>query len=178
MIRRFVATLALVVLALTGGCAEEEGIGGPAAPEELGSALLLPVDRESWSEALLLLTGASFECNQLVEYVDEGDLSDAYDSWLTGRHSLSLLRREPSLTWDGLYPGATSGTLALDDMGANRASTSVIFFDGELIPSEEGGFVLLETYEDAGETEGRLDVGVVWGPFVAEVCGAIDRTGA
>ncbi len=167
----------LALFAVT-GCAEEEGIAGPAAPEELTSALLLPIDRETWSEALVLLSGASFECNQLVEYVDEGDLSDAYNSWLGGRHSLSLLRREPSLTWDGLYPGAAAETLALDDMGMNRASASVVFFDGELIPSEEGGFVQIQTYEDAGEADARLDVGVMYGPFVAEVCGAIERAGS
>lgn len=175
--KRICVVCLVLVLGPLSGCAEEEGIAGPAAPEELKSALLLPIDRDTWSEALVLLSGASFECNQLVEYVDEGELSDAYDSWLTGRHSLSLLRREPSLTWDGLYPGATTETLALEDMGMNRASSSVIFFDGELIPSEEGGFVEVQTYEDAGEADALLDVGVVYGPFVAEVCGAIERAG-
>jgi len=168
---------ALLLIALAAGCAEEEGVGGPAAPEELTSAVLLPVDRETRIEAWLLLSGDSYDCNQLVEYEDEGEVSSAYDSWLTGRHSLSLLRREASLTWDGLYPGATSETLALDDMGMNRASTSLVFFDGELIPSEEGGYVLLETYEDASEADARIDLGVLDGPFVAEVCAAIERPG-
>jgi hypothetical protein len=169
--------IALMLAGLAVGCTEEEGITGPAAPEELSSALLLPIDRETRIEALLLLSGESYDCNQLVEYEDEGDLSSAYDSWLTGRHSLSVLRREASLTWDGLYPGATSETLALDDMGMNRASTSAVFFDGEIILSEEGGYVLLEGYEDAGEADARIDLGVLGGPFVAEVCATIERPG-
>ena len=168
-------TLALALL-LAAACADDEGLGGPAAPEELAGAVLLPVERDTWFEGYLLLSDSATDCNQLVEFVDEGDASEAWNGWLTGRHTLSLLRREPSLTWDGLYPGATSEILALDDMGANRLSSSLVFFDGELIPSDEGGYVLLETYGDSA-SEGQLDLGVVLGPFEAEACAPVDRTG-
>lgn len=170
------AVLLLVVLA-AGGCTESDGLTGPAAIEEISTALLLPVTRAEWVEALLLLSDGSFECNHLVGYVDETTDSALYEDLLSGSHLIATLRREPSLEWPGLYVGETAETLALPDAGGNRLSTGLVFLDGEVILSEQGGYVWLEAYTEDDDASGTLDLGVVEGPWSAEACVAIDRSG-
>jgi hypothetical protein len=178
--RRLVG-LALLGLTL-GGCTADEGLMGPAAIEAPGSQVLLPVDRQGtvgdsstleYTEGLMLISSMDFDCNGLVEYVDEGVTSNTYLSLASGRHLLITLRREPEFDWPGLYVGATSETLAMDDLEPNRAHTAHIYLDGEDILSEEGGYVLVDTFDDSAA--GDLDLGVVWGDYEAEVCPVIER---
>jgi len=163
----------LVVLA---GCEEGE-LTGPAAPEEVATALLQPVDYEDAVYGLLLISDGTFECNHLIGYVDEGEDSDTYEELEVGRHTLATLRREPSLEWVGLYAGVTEETLALADLASNRMSTALVFLDGEEIISETGGYVMLESYLQDEQSSGSMDVGVMEGTFTADVCGPLDRTG-
>jgi len=178
--RRWLVGLALL-LAL-GGCSEEDGLMGPAAIEAPGSQVLLPVDRQGtvgdpstleFTEGLMLISSLDTDCNGLVEYVDEGLTSNTYQSLMSGQHLLITLRREPDFDWPGLYVGATSETLAMDDIEPNRAHTAQIYLNGEEILSEEGGYVLIDTFDESAG--GDLDLGVVWGGFDAEVCPLIER---
>jgi hypothetical protein len=173
--------LALLGLAL-GGCAAEEGLMGPAAIEAPGSQTLLPVDRQGtvgdsstleYTEGLMLISSVKVDCNGLVEYVDEGLTSNTFQSLSAGRHLLITLRREPEFDWPGLYVGATSETLAMDDLEPNRAHTAQIYLDGEEILSGEGGYVFIDAFDE--NAAGDLDLGVVWGDFEAEVCPVIER---
>ena len=177
--------LMLVVLTATvvalGACSEEEGLVGPAAIEEPAASLFLPVERVAaadgslvYVQGLLLITDKDLVCNHLIGYVDEGLASETYTELLTGRHLLGTLRRAPSFDWLGLYAGATSETLTQDDVESGRLSTGLIYFDGEEILSEEGGFVYIHEYDDT-QTNGELDFGVVEGAFDAEVCDVIER---
>lgn len=175
--------LGLLLLGLAlGGCAATEGLMGPAAIEAPGSQVLLPVDRQGtvgdtstleYTEGLMLISSMNIDCNGLVEYVDEGLTSNTFQSLASGRHLLITLRREPSFDWPGLYVGATSETLAMDDIEPNRAHTALVYLDGEEILSEEGGYVYIDTFDDSAA--GDLDLGVVWGDFEAEVCPVIER---
>ena len=179
MIRSMILVAALAALA---GCSAEEGLMGPAAIAEPASQVLLPVDRLDdpsdsstlqYSEGLLLISSARYDCNGMVEYVDEGLTSSTYLSFLAGQHLVISLRREPDFDWPGIYVGATSEALTMDDIEPNRASTAVIYLHGEMLLSEEGGYVYIDTFED--EAVGDLDLGVVWGDFEADVCPVIER---
>lgn len=168
-------------LAALGACSDEDGLVGPAAMEEPAASLFLPVERVAaadgslvYVQGLLLITDKDLVCNHLIGYVDEGLASETYTELLTGRHLLGTLRRAPSFDWQGLYAGATSETLAQDDVESDRLSTGLVYFDGEEILSEEGGFVYIQEYGEA-QTTGELDFGVVEGAFDAEVCDAIER---
>lgn len=176
-----VAAMAAVAAALA-GCSSEEGLMGPAAIEAPASQVLLPVDRQEtpgdagtlqYTEGLLLISSAQFDCNGLVEYVDEGLTSNTYLSLFTGQHLVISLRREPEFDWPGIYVGATSETLAMEDIEPNRASTAEIYLHGEALLSEEGGYVYIDTFEE--EAAGDLDLGVVWGDYAADVCPIIER---
>ncbi len=171
--------LGALALALAGaGCPTTDGLTGPAAIEEVSTALLLPVTRAEWVEGVLLLSGGGFECNHVIGYVDEGTDSALAEDLLAGRHVVSLLRREPAVAWPGLYVGETAETLALPDAGGHRLSTSLVYLDGEEIVSDTGGYVWLEAFAEDDAADGSLDLGVVEGPWAAEVCAAIDRSGS
>lgn len=172
---RIVAAATLLLLA-AGGCAETGGLTGPAAIEEVDSALLLPVAYADWVEGMLLLSDGSFECNHVIGYVDEGTSSDLGEAVTSGRHVLARLRREPSLEWPGLYVGETTETLSLPDAGGNRLSTALVYLDGEEIVSETGGYVWIDHFAEDDQADGSLDLGVVEGGWSAEVCAAIDRS--
>ena len=174
--------LALVGLVALVGCSAEEGLMGPAAIDSPDSTVLMPVDRLGtagdagtleYTEALLLVSSVSFDCNGLVEYVDEGQLSTTYLSLFTGQHLLITLRREPAFDWPGLYVGATSEILAMDDIEPNRVSTAVVYLHGEALLSEEGGYVFIDSFDE--DAVGTLDLGVVWGDYEADICPTIER---
>jgi hypothetical protein len=170
------ATALLLLLVPLAGCPQNDGLTGPAAIEEVSTALFMPVTRADWVEAQLLLSDGDFECNHLVGYVDETTDSALVEDLTTGRHLLATLRREPSLEWPGLYVGETAETLALPDAGGNRLSTGLVFLDGEEILSEQGGYVWLDAYTEDDSASGTLDLGVVEGPWTTEACAAIDRS--
>jgi len=179
-VKRILIVLLVTAAACT-SCSDEEGLVGPAAMDEPAASLFLPVERVSpadgsllYVQGLLLITDKELVCNHLYGYVDEGVTSDAYNELLTGRHLLGTLRREPSFEWPGLYAGATSGVLAQDDVDSDRLSTGLVYFDGEEILSEEGGFVYVAEYGDT-RVDGELDFGVVEGAFDAEICDVIAR---
>mgnify|MGYP006971808967 CR=1 FL=1 len=174
--------LTILLMVLVPGCGDDQGLMGPAAIESPDSSVLMPIDRLGtagdtgsleYTEALLLISSATFDCNSLVEYVDEGLASTTYLSLFSDQHLLITLRREPDFDWPGLYVGATSEILAMDDIEPNRASTGLIYYWGEEILSEEGGYVYIDSF--AEEATGDLDQGVVWGDFTAEVCPTIER---
>jgi len=180
-VNRFITVVALAAAVATFvACADEEGLVGPAAMDEPAASLFLPVERVNpadgslvYVQGLLLITDKDLVCNHLIGYVDEGLTSETYTELLTGRHLLGALRREPSFEWPGLYAGATSETLAQDDVDSDRLSTGLVYFEGEEILSEEGGFVYIQEYGE--RVTGELDFGVVEGTFDAEACDAIER---
>lgn len=170
----------LAACSLLIACGDEDVLTGPAAIDEPAVSLLLPVGRVAAADGsllhvqgLLLISDKDLSCNHLITYVDEGDLSETYEALLTGRHLLMTLRREPALEWPGLYAGATSETLTAEDVDSDRLSTGLVYMDGVEILSEEGGFVYIGTFDDGAV--GTLDLGVVEGPFDAEVCETIER---